>query len=500
MRVSSKVALSSGLLTAILIVVLGYNTMQVSRLVERQRLMGETELQATTLALDLQRLAPQLESAPLKFLVTRDLLYIDRVRELQQSFELQLDRLEALELSDHVREESDRLRRLWDGSALAKFPHPAQLEGGLAPEDEELMRVSLVSGVEGIRAQLGRVNAAIREAIERKANRTFAAARRAQTASWILVAVALAFVVPILALTLWSIREPLRRLEEGTRSVARGVYSYPRLDDSRSDEFADIAVSFNQMVARLGELDQMKRDFLSHISHELRTPLVAMDETNRLLLEEIPGPLTEKQRKLLDLNLDGSQRLAEMISKLLDLARLEERAVLFESQSNDLVELVSNVVDGFLASARELGLSIAFAAPERPVLADCDRDRIIQLVGNLIDNALKYSPDGSSVEVRVLPAGELRRRPAEPDLPPAAGIQVADRGPGVPDEEKERIFEKFHQVGRPRTGGVGLGLAICTQIVDAHQGAIWVEDRDPSGSVFCVSLPVAQDQRAAQVV
>ena len=498
MRVSSKVALSSGLLTAILIVALAANTVQVSRLAEMQRLLAEIELEAARLALDLQRLTPQLESAPLKYLVTRDLQYVDRVRELQGSFELQLVELEALELSDHLRQESDTLRRLWDDSALSKFPLDARFEVGLTPEDEELVRVSVRSEVEGLRAQLELVTEAAREAIEEHADRTFEATERAQTFSWIVVAAALTFAVPVLALTLWSIREPLRRLEEGTRSVARGIYSYARLDDSRSDEFADIAISFNEMVTRLGELDQMKRDFLSHISHELRTPLVAMDETNRLLLAEIPGPLNSKQRKLLDLNLDGSRRLADMISRLLDLARLEERAVLFESQPNNLVELVSDVADGFLASARELGLSIVVAAPDQPVLADCDRDRIVQLVGNLVDNALKYSPDGSSIEVRVLPAGELRRPATEASATPEVGIQVADSGPGVPDEEKEKIFEKFHQVGRPRTGGVGLGLAICTQIVDAHRGEIWVEDRHPTGSVFCVTLPVAERERAAQ--
>jgi two-component system sensor histidine kinase GlrK len=492
------VALSSGLLTAILIVALAANTVQVTRLGELIRLQAETELQAATLAVDLQRLTPHLESAPLKFVVTHDLQYVERIREVQRSFELRLAEIESLELSAQLREESDLLRRLWENSTLSESTLGALQRGDLSPDDEELLAVSVRSSTEGLRTQLERVTEAARKAIVVRAERTFEATSRAQTYSWIVVAASLTFAVPVFALTLWSIREPLRRLEEGTRSVARGIYSYARLDESPGDEFADIATSFNAMVTRLGELDQMKRDFLSHISHELRTPLVAMDETNRLLLEEIPGPLTDKQRKLLDLNLEGSRRLADLISKLLDLARMEEHAVLFELQTNDLVELVSNVADSFLARAREMGLSIAVAAPEQPILADCDRDRIIQLVGNLIDNALKYSPAGSSVDIRVLPAGELHRPTAQPTSTLAAGIQVADSGPGVPDAEKEKIFKKFHQVGRPRTGGVGLGLAICTQIVDAHRGAIWVEDRDPSGSVFCVSLPIAHHQMEAQ--
>ncbi len=491
MRVSSKVALSSGLLAAILIAVLGYNIAQVRRLAEMQRGLAEIELRATAYSLDQQRLMPQLESLLLKYLVTRDRQYLARFEELRTSFEVRLEALEGLELSDPVRRESDELRRLWEGSLLSDLPLEPEaqkvLEEALAPDDEALLGVDVRSGIERIRAQLERVTEATREAIEQEAERTLEASRRAQTFSWLVVAVALACAVPILWVTVRSIRDPLRRLEEGTRSVARGIYSGPRLDASRHDEFSEIATSFNEMVARLGELDQMKRDFLSHVSHELRTPLVAMDETHRLLLEGIPGPLNEKQRKLLELNLEGSRRLAGMISKLLDLAQMEERAVLFELQTHDLVELADKVVDSFLARARELDISIELTAPGRPVLAECDGDRIIQLLGNLIDNALKHSPSGGTVEVRILRAGER-----------SAQMQVRDAGPGVPDEEKERIFEKFHQVGRPRTGSVGLGLAICKQIVEAHHGAIWVEDNEAGGSVFCVRLSAAAAERTAQ--
>ncbi len=526
MRVSSKVALSTGLLTVILIAVLGYNITQVRRLAETQRELAEIELLATTRALEQQRLMPQFESAALKYLVTRDPLYARKVAELRASFETQLEALGALDLSDRLRRETDELRRLWEGFLWSEFVVESRADGalgpelgpglgtglgtglepelgsGLGPEDEALLGVAVRNEIEGIRAQLGRVTEATRETFESKARAALAVSARARTASWIVVVVTLACAVPILLITFWSIREPLRRLEEGTRSVARGIYSYPRLDDSRHDEFSDIASSFNEMVARLGELDQMKRDFLSHVSHELRTPLVTMDETNRLLLEELPGPLTDKQRKFLELNLEGSRRLGDMISKLLDLARLEERAVLFEHQDHDLVGLATRVADGFHARARELGMTIEGEAAARPVLADCDADRVTQLVSNLVDNALKHSPAQGTVVIRLLPPGELAapgaRAGDRPHARAAVGIQVVDNGPGVPAAEKRRIFEKFHQVGRPRRGGVGLGLAICSQIVDAHGGAIWVEDNRAGGSVFCVTLPAAADQRAAQ--
>ncbi len=502
MRVSSKVGLSTGLLTVILIVVLVYNITQVRRLAETQRGLAQIELQATTSALDQQRLMPQFESAALKYLVTRDPQYAEKVNELRDSFETELLNLEALELSESVRQEVDELRRLWEGFLWSEFvvqPETQEVLGSeLAPEDEVVLGVSVRNEIENIRAQLAQVTAATRAVFGQKVGQAIDVSTRARTASWIVVAVTLACAAPILLLTIWSIREPLRRLEEGTKSVTRGIYSYPQLDDSRRDEFSDIATSFNEMVTRLGELDQLKRDFLSHVSHELRTPLVSMDETNRLLLEELPGPLNEKQRKFLELNLEGSRRLSDMISKLLDLARMEERAVLFELQTNDLVDLANKVADSFLARARELDSAVWVDADDQSVLAECDADRIIQLLSNLVDNALKHSPAEAPVVIRVRPPGAPSDHGVGLVGEQAASLQVIDRGPGVPDDQKQRIFEKFHQGSRPRSGGVGLGLAICSQIVNAHRGAIWVEDNPPGGSVFCVALPATAPETAAQ--
>jgi signal transduction histidine kinase len=116
----------------------------------------------------------------------------------------------------------------------------------------------------------------------------------------------------------------------------------------------------------------------------------------------------------------------------------------------------------------------------------CDRDRLIQVIGNLIDNALKFSPAGSEVTVNI--SGRPERQGE------FVRLSVVDEGPGVADSHKRDIFEKFHQVkgGRRVAGqGVGLGLAICKTIVEAHHGRIWVEDNPGGGSVFCVELPAA---------
>jgi two-component system sensor histidine kinase GlrK len=302
-------------------------------------------------------------------------------------------------------------------------------------------------------------------------------------------------------LTVRSIREPLKHLIEGTRTVASGEFTY-QLAATEGDEFAALAEDFNTMVRRLGELDRMKRGFVSHVSHELKTPLVAMQETNRLLLDGLPGPLNERQRRMLDLNLQGSRRLSAMIANLLDLARLESGGMRYDIRPHDLGALARDATAELEALAHERGVSFELDLPQPPVIVECDADRVTQVLVNLVDNAVKFSPQGRPVTVAVrlepaLPADTPRAfvaalGPARSS--PFAAVRVADLGAGVPDSEKLRVFEKFRQAhaGSKRAGaGVGLGLAISAEIVRAHAGTIWVADNHPSGSVFVVLLPVA---------
>jgi signal transduction histidine kinase len=131
-------------------------------------------------------------------------------------------------------------------------------------------------------------------------------------------------------------------------------------------------------------------------------------------------------------------------------------------------------------------------APTEPILVRCDEDRLFQVVDNLVENAVKYSPTDSTVSLHVgavVRSESPRARPAR-----RAVVEVRDSGPGVPDEDKERIFEKFYQVNpgpRGNGGGVGLGLAICREIIEAHEGRVWVRDNSDRGSVFSFSVPLA---------
>jgi signal transduction histidine kinase len=230
-----------------------------------------------------------------------------------------------------------------------------------------------------------------------------------------------------------------------------------------------------------------------------------VQETIRLLLDEIPGPLNAQQRRLLELNLQSGGRLSALIANLLDLSRMEAGVMEYTMERRDLAVLIRAAIAEFELPLQERNLRLELDLPEEPFWAQCDGGRVIQVIGNLLGNALKFSPPGSLLRLalrsekklpeglpgawRVLLAGMARDNGY-------ALISLSDRGPGVPVEEKAKIFDKFHQVRRAgkRPGqGTGLGLAISRTITEAHNGALWVEDNPEGGSVFFLLLP-AEDR------
>jgi two-component system sensor histidine kinase GlrK len=239
------------------------------------------------------------------------------------------------------------------------------------------------------------------------------------------------------------------------------------------------------MTEKLGELDQMKKDFVSHVSHDLKAPLASIRQIMHLLLQEIPGTLNHQQKDLLRLSYNSAERLAAMVGNLLDISRMEAGSMEYEMAPHDLIPLLEAVISEFAVQAQQKGIRFRFECEHPLVFAECDRERIVQVLGNLFENALKFSPSNSEIvaSVRTAPDGIL--------------ISITDSGPGVPDEHKTKIFHKFHQVKHRKKvagQGVGLGLAICKTIVEAHRGQIWVEDNPEGGSVFSFVLQPAATQ------
>jgi signal transduction histidine kinase len=196
--------------------------------------------------------------------------------------------------------------------------------------------------------------------------------------------------------------------------------------------------------------------------------------------------LNEKQRRLLGLCLKSSERLSGMIGNLLDVSRMEAGMMDYKIESCDLVPLARSAASELEGLARERKLELVVESTVPEIRIDCDHGRITQVISNLIENAIKFSPVSSRALVRIEANGEY------------AILSVWDRGPGVPMLSRTRIFDRFHQVnpGKKIAGqSVGLGLAICRTIVEAHGGSIWVEGNPGGGSVFFMKIKSSERVR-----
>ncbi len=232
-------------------------------------------------------------------------------------------------------------------------------------------------------------------------------------------------------------------------------------------------------VKILREIDRLRSELIANVSHELRTPLGLIKISCSSLLMDDAEFDRKTQRKFLFSIDEETTKLERIVEHLLDLGRMESGRLRLDKQPTDLGQLASAVAAAMeTLSARH---QLAVILPPEPLVATVDAKRIEQVLRNLLDNAIKYSPDGGTITVQ--------GNQDESQIT----FQVSDEGIGIPPEESDRIFERFHRVENEvtrRMRGAGLGLAVCLGIIEAHEGRIWVENRAPAGSTFCFTLPV----------
>jgi signal transduction histidine kinase len=233
-------------------------------------------------------------------------------------------------------------------------------------------------------------------------------------------------------------------------------------------------------------LEELQADFVATASHELRTPLAAVYGA-AMTLRRRDVPIDEDGRaQLLDVIADESERLARIVNDILWASRVDSGAMGVDIIPFDAGEVARRVLEAAQAHLpAEIDLALV-APPELPPVA-ADEGKLNQVLANLVENAVKYSPDGGHVELR-LEAGDR-----------SLLLAVEDEGLGIPAAEQERIFEKFYRLDPHQTrgvGGTGLGLYICRELVQRMHGRIWVESREGVGSTFSVELPLAERRSA----
>lgn len=255
---------------------------------------------------------------------------------------------------------------------------------------------------------------------------------------------------------------------------------------SGDDEIANLDKTFHNMVGKLEqaaqkerEAEKMKQEFFQMVSHDLRTPLTTISFFLSVLLQGSYGSVNEKGIKAANGTVSAVDRLLGMVNGLLEMERLASEGLIIEKRKCSIDEVLDKAVDSALGFAEKNSVDLEVIS-EEGVEFLADPDRLVQVIVNLAANAVKFSPEGSTVKLQGKKIGEW------------VELSVVDKGRGIPEEQRSAIFERFKQVKKEdasEKGGTGLGLAICKAIVEAHGGEIGVESEVGKGSRFWFKIP-----------
>jgi two-component system, NtrC family, sensor histidine kinase GlrK len=300
-----------------------------------------------------------------------------------------------------------------------------------------------------------------------------------QTVTLIPVTVLLAILFTIL------IARPVRQIGRAIHRLGEGSFTIP-VSVSGPAELTALGEELDWLRRRLIELEQEKNVFLRQMSHELKTPLASIREGTELLCDGTVGKLSATQTEVVEILRESGLELEQRIENLLSFNAWQQSKGQLTVGEFDLGNVIDTVVDNHRMEAVTKKLKIRTSL--KPVTLLADRDKVRMAVDNLVSNAVKYSPVGGRIGIRV-------SRKARNVM-----VDVMDEGPGIPSDERERIFEPFFQ-GRMPTGrhvrGTGIGLSVVHECVEAHGGNIGVRVRPTGGSHFRMTLPVSHEPQAA---
>jgi len=273
-----------------------------------------------------------------------------------------------------------------------------------------------------------------------------------------------------------GIAMPLGNLMEAADAVAEGDLSV-RVAERGSDDFSQLARSFNRMMSELERADQQRRNLTADVAHELRTPLHIIQGNLEGVLDGVYEPTPEH----LEATLDETRALARLVEDLRLLSLAEAGQLTLVKEPVNVSELLADVQTSFSGTAEELGIELRVeTTPDLTISAD--PGRLDQVIGNLVANALRHTPRGGQITLGAA------------STPDGVALSISDTGEGIPPEDLPYVFDRFWKGDRSRTrsegAGSGLGLAIARQLVQAHGGSIKVDSTLGTGTTFLIVLPV----------
>jgi PAS domain S-box-containing protein len=265
--------------------------------------------------------------------------------------------------------------------------------------------------------------------------------------------------------------------------------------DEHGEVYGQLAVLRD--ITQEKELEQIRDDWTSMLVHDLRAPLTSIMNGVMMVKRGVGGPVTDSQVELLSIAYQGSQAMLELVNNLLDISKMEQGRMHLDPEPVAPYAILDQAIERLQVSARSQQVPLEQRMAINLPLIEADDAKIVRVLQNLLDNAIKFSPQGAAVTVGAHYFAPGRALPADVPLHPPLGdgewlvFWTQDRGMGIPIAYHERIFEKFGQVRGRKVRGTGLGLTFCKLAVEAHGGRIWLESEEGAGSVFAFALPLA---------
>ena len=291
-------------------------------------------------------------------------------------------------------------------------------------------------------------------------------------------AVCIALVVLSNAIFINNVVEPVAVVSEAARRISGGSYGI-QIDNHYHDELGELVDNINDMSVKISQAEKIQQEFISSVSHELRTPLTAISGWAETLFAD-PAGEAEQTRRGLGIILKESRRLTTMVEELLEFTKMQDGRFTLRIESVDLLSELEDAIYTYRELFRQEGIEVCYTAPEEdiPPLA-ADSERMKQVFCNVLDNAAKHGGAGRRIDVSA--AKEEDRMV----------IRVRDYGPGIPPEELPFVKQKFYK-GSSKARGSGIGLAVCDEIVERHNGTFEIANADTGGAVVTISLPLGK--------
>lgn len=279
----------------------------------------------------------------------------------------------------------------------------------------------------------------------------------------------------LVRINLKNIFRPIEQINEATKKVALGEYDI-ELESKREDEIGELTNNFNKMTRGLKSTENLQKEFINNVSHEIKTPVSSIEGFAKFLKDK---NLTDEEREeYTNIIIEESKRLESLTGKILKLSKLNNQEVITNKQEIDIAEQIRKAISLLEPKWSKKDIKINVSLDEKVFLGD--EDLIYQVWVNIIDNAIKFSNEGGSIDIKVYEKDKN------------IIVEIKDHGIGMKEEELEKVYDRFYQIDKSHSKeGSGLGLAIVKRIVELSEGKIEIKSKENKGTTVTVKLPVS---------